>query len=344
MAEQNSKVWVTAADVARKAGVSRSAVSRTFTDGASVSDKTRRKVEAAAQALGYQVNMLARSVIQRQSNLVGVVVKGFEDPFLQSLLGPITHELALRSLAPLLMDASEPEQMAKSLQHLLQYRIAGVILTSGTPPIALAQEYLRLQVPVAMINRAATLQGVDVVNSAHGEGGTLAARTLLERGARDLVFLSFKDATFSAGVRQQGFEAALSAATQSGQVRLRMVEAQTPSYRGGYEAAQALFGGEAFKPDGVFCVSDVLACGLMDGARQQFGYTAPQDFQVIGFDDIPIAGLFPYALTTIRQDVGLLARHAVACLSERMTDVHRSGQTLELPVQWVERGTLRPQP
>lgn len=341
MTETTPKTWVTAEDVARKAGVSRSAVSRTFTDGASVSEKTRIKVEAAAQALGYQVNMLARSVIQKQSNLVGVVVKGFDDPFLQRLLGPITHELASRSLAPLLMDASEPKDMARSLQYLLQYRIAGVILTSGTPPIALAQEYLRLQIPVAMINRAPDLQGVDVVNSAHWEGGALAARTLLERGVKDVAYLSFQSATYSAGVRLEGFRATLAEAVKAGRIRLRVVEAATPSYQGGYDAAAQLFGHAGPAPDGVFCASDVLACGLIDGARHQRGYTAPGDFQIIGFDDIPMAGLAPYALTTIRQDVALLASNAVDCLTSRMADLQSPVKALHLPVHWVERSTLR---
>ncbi|WP_394791928.1 LacI family DNA-binding transcriptional regulator [Rhodoferax sp.] len=341
MSTENPSGWITAADVARKAGVSRSAVSRTFTEGASVSPETREKVQRAAEALGYQVNMLARSMIQRQSNLVGVVVKGFDDPFLQSLLGPITHHLALRSLAPLLMDASEPAQLAKSLRHLLQYRIAGVILTSGTPPIQLAKEYLRLRVPVAMINRAPDLEGVDVVNSDHFEGGAIAARALLAKGARQLVFLSSATATYSARVRGEGFVQTLQPAVQAGKVVLRSIQATAASYAGGFEAAQTLLSDAAAPPDGVFCANDVLACGLIDGARRQFGLSVPQDFQVIGFDDVPMAGLSAYALTTLRQNVDALAESAVTCLAERMLEPDMPSRTLQLPVALVDRATLR---
>lgn len=341
MNTENPSGWVTAADVARKAGVSRSAVSRTFTEGASVSPETREKVQRAAEALGYQVNMLARSMIQRQSNLVGVVVKGFDDPFLQSLLGPITHHLALRSLAPLLMDASEPAQLAKSLRHLLQYRIAGVILTSGTPPIQLAKEYLRLRVPVAMINRAADLEGVDVVNSDHFEGGALAARSLLAQGARRLVFVSSSAATYSARIRGEGFVQTLAAAVHSGQASLRHIDAASATYAGGFDAAHTLLADPHTRPDGVFCANDVLACGLVDGARRQLGLRVPEDFQVIGFDDIPMAGLSAYALTTLRQDVDALARSAVACLAERMAEPGMPSRTLQLPVTLVSRATTR---
>lgn len=341
MPPQNSSAWITAADVARKAGVSRSAVSRTFTEGASVSPETRDKVQRAAEALGYQVNMLARGVIQRQSNLVGVVVKGFDDPFLQSLLGPITHHLALRSLAPLLMDASEPAQLATSLRHLLQYRIAGVILTSGTPPIQLAKEYLRLRVPVAMINRAPDLEGVDVVNSDHFEGGAVAARALLAAGARQLVFLGSEMATYSARMRGEGFVQTLAPAVQRGDIVLRSVQAASATYAGGFDAARRLLAQAQSRPEGVFCANDVLACGLVDGARQLLGLRVPEDFQVIGFDDIPMAGLSAYALTTLHQDVNALAQGAVACLVERMAEPDMPRRTLLLPVALVARATAR---
>ena len=145
--------WATAADVAARAGVSRSAVSRTFTPGASVSKGARERVLKAAEELGYQVNMLARSVIQQQSTLVGIVVSGLHDQFVLQLLGPITQCLARHSLAPLLMDVREPGQMESTLRYLLQYRIAGVIFTSGSPPIELAREYLRLRVCLLYTSR-----------------------------------------------------------------------------------------------------------------------------------------------------------------------------------------------
>ncbi|MEO2037653.1 MAG: LacI family DNA-binding transcriptional regulator, partial [Martelella sp.] len=73
--------FISAGDVARLAGVSRSAVSRTFTEGASVAPKTRARVMKAAEELGYRVNYLARSLINKRSDLVGVVAAGLDNPF-----------------------------------------------------------------------------------------------------------------------------------------------------------------------------------------------------------------------------------------------------------------------
>lgn len=337
MTANKNSAWVTAADVARHAGVSRSAVSRTFTEGASVSPDTRAKVLKSAEALGYQVNMLARSMIQRQSNLVGVVVSGFDNPFLQTLLGPLTHHLALRSQAPLLMDASEPEQLSKSLRQLLQYRIAGVILTSGTPPLALAREYLRLQIPVTMINREPSLEGVDVVNSDNRQGAVEAARLLLASGARRLAFLHVPMATHSGSARSAAFAKALAPDIKRGQVTLVQHSAGGFGYAGGFEAARSLLADAGQRPDGVFCTNDALACGLIDGARELHGLRVPEDLRVIGFDDIPMAAFAGYGLTTFRQDVNALAERAVACLDERMVDPEMPGRVLELPVSLVQR-------
>lgn len=337
MSSDKVSAWVTAADVAHHAGVSRSAVSRTFTEGASVSPDTRAKVLQSAEALGYQVNMLARSMIQQQSNLVGVVVSGFDNPFLLSLLGPLTHALAKRSLAPLLMDASDPEQLTKSLRHLLQYRIAGVVLTSGTPPIALAKEYLRLRIPVAMLNREPVLEGVDVINSDNRQGGAMAAGLLQGAGACKLVYLHVSSATHSANERYAAFEQALAPEIKRGAIQLHRINASGAGHSSGFEAARQMLADPATRPDGVFCTNDALACGLIDGARELFGLRVPEDLKVIGFDDIPMSAYSAYSLTTFRQDIDALAERAVACLAERMGAPDMPSRLLGLPVSLVER-------
>ncbi|STV57738.1 LacI family transcriptional regulator [Klebsiella pneumoniae subsp. pneumoniae] len=104
----SDKKWIKAEDVARLAGVSRSAVSRTFTPGASVSEKTRQKVLSAAEALGYQVNIIARTMITGSSNFIGIVTAGFDNPFRSKLLAP-RWSISWRSMAlcPLLMNADD---------------------------------------------------------------------------------------------------------------------------------------------------------------------------------------------------------------------------------------------
>lgn len=331
--------WATAADVAARAGVSRSAVSRTFTPGASVSAATRERVLKAAGELGYQVNRLARSVIRKQSTLVGVVVPGMHNEFVVRLLGPIVRNLARYSLAPLLMDVQDPAQMESTLRYLLEYRVAGVVFTSGSPPIELAREYLRLKVPVAMINRDANLESVDVVSSDNHYGGALAARCLIAAGARRLAYVNLPSGTYSGISRGAGFS---EAAARSGQaaISVELLQGKLAGYEGGAAIAMELLDRPPERrPEGVFCANDTLAFGFMDTARHTFGLRIPEDVVVVGFDDVPMASAASFALTTLRQDIDSLAAEAVDRLVERMSDPSRPSRAQTLPVELVVRKT-----
>lgn len=339
--DTKAKTSVTSVDVANLAGVSRSAVSRTFTPGASVSPETREKVTAAAKALGYQVNILARSMIQGQSNLVGVVISGFQDPFRVSLLGEISRELSAHAMVPLLMNVEDPDGLTDLMRILLSYQISGVIMTSGSPPSAVAQEYLRREVAVVMINRERDLERVDVINCDNQAGGELAARTLIEGGARKLAFVNTAASTFSGIARGKAFAGYLAKLPASHKHSARDYLAASSGYQAGREAAAALLAKPRSRPDGVFCATDLIACGFLDAARTEFGLRVPEDIQLIGFDDIMLAGLDGYRLTTIRQDPGALAHGAVASLLERMKRFSTPGRLKQVPVALVKRSTTR---
>src|SRR5215213_4710559 len=105
--DRAARNFVTAEDVARLAGVSRSAVSRTFTPGASVSPDVRQRVQEAAKVLGYRVNRLARSLISDRSNLVGVVGSNLSTPFMARQLDQLSQALLKRSMQCLLLNAAD---------------------------------------------------------------------------------------------------------------------------------------------------------------------------------------------------------------------------------------------
>ncbi|MCD9961898.1 LacI family DNA-binding transcriptional regulator [Klebsiella quasipneumoniae subsp. similipneumoniae] len=199
--------------MARLAGVSRSAVSRTFTPGASVSEKTRQKVLNAAEALGYQVNIIARTMITGSSNFIGIVTAGFDNPFRSKLLAPLVHQLALNGFMPLLMNADDPQQLAPSLKQLLSYHVAGVIITSGAPPLSLAEEYLARKIPVTLINRHADLAGCDRVCSDNAQGAKLVADLFSRRGWRQVGFIGENRENFSTRQRYDAFIAQTSGMT-----------------------------------------------------------------------------------------------------------------------------------
>lgn len=134
-------------------------------------------------------------MITGSSNFIGIVTAGFDNPFRSKLLAPLVHQLALNGFMPLLMNADDPQQLAPSLKQLLSYHVAGVIITSGAPPLSLAEEYLARKIPVTLINRHADLAGCDRVcsDNARSEAGggsvqppRLAAGWLYWRKSREL--------------------------------------------------------------------------------------------------------------------------------------------------------------
>jgi DNA-binding LacI/PurR family transcriptional regulator len=125
---------VTLKEVAMRAGVYNSAVSRTFTEGASVSSKTRAKVEAAALALGYAPNALASSLTTGRTKLIGLIANNFHNPLILEVFDLFTRGLQNRGLRPLLVNMSGATDPAASLRMLRQYSVDGVIVASSTLP------------------------------------------------------------------------------------------------------------------------------------------------------------------------------------------------------------------
>ncbi|MCU5772045.1 LacI family DNA-binding transcriptional regulator [Erwiniaceae bacterium BAC15a-03b] len=322
------KNWVTAADVARHAGVSRSAVSRTFTAGASVSDKTRQRVLAAASELGYQVNIIARTMITGSSNFVGIVTAGFDNPFRSKLLAPLVHHLALQGFMPLLMNADDPQQLEPSLRQLLSYHVAGVILTSGAPPLSLAEEYLAKKIPVTLINRHAELPGADRVASDNAQGAQLAAAHLRSQGAKNIAFIGENATNFSTQQRYKAFCAA------QPEQQIVAFFCATAGYQAGRNAAEELLRNHPLL-DAFFCATDMLAMGVIDYLREQ--QIPSGQIKVMGFDDIPQAAYGAYQLTTLAQDTDLLASHAVDLLIKRIQNFARPGVQMAIPVQLIIR-------
>ena len=125
---------VTLKDVAERAGVSRSAVSRTYTEGASVSPKTRKKIEKAAADLGYSPNALASSLTTGRTKMIGLVSNNFHNPIFLEVFDLFTRGLQERGLRPLLVDLTDETDAENSVRMLRQYSVDGVIVASSTLP------------------------------------------------------------------------------------------------------------------------------------------------------------------------------------------------------------------
>nr|MBX2806157.1 LacI family transcriptional regulator [Hyphomicrobiales bacterium] len=202
---------VTLKDVAQRAGVSTSAVSRVFTDGASVSAKMRRKVEKAAAELDYRPNFLARSLTTRRTKLIGLVSNNFHNPVFLQVFDQFTRGLQDRGLRPLLANLTDEVDPENSVQMFRQYSVDGVIVASSTLPPAFAVAFRDAGIPVVhSFGRAAHAPEVHVVGIDNVECGRIAARELVARGYRKVAFLGGPETATSTQDRYQGFMSELS--------------------------------------------------------------------------------------------------------------------------------------
>lgn len=333
---RRERSFVTARQVADLAGVSRSAVSRTFTAGASVSAETREKVLRAAQSLGYHVNHLARSLIQESSGIVCIIGAEINTPYQAGMLHAITRRIqSIGRVAMVINTSGDSSSVEAALRQTLNYRADATIVLSGTPPASLVDTCLRSGQHVIVINRNDQLPGPEGI-STDNEGAAREAFHMLKRaGCRNMAVVTSNARTPSLLAREQAFHAAAQAAG----FQVSVARTGPTGYAAGYEAAKVLLPGSS-RPDAAFCVTDLLACGFMDGARVEFGLGIPEDLCVVGFDDIEQAGWSSYQLTTFRQPVDRIAESIAGLLEGGRGTVSEARISLQAQLIW--RRSVRP--
>jgi DNA-binding LacI/PurR family transcriptional regulator len=312
MKDEKRMRFVSAEQVARLAGVSRSAVSRTFTPGASVAPATRVKVLRAAEELGYHVNDLARGVLANQSRLVGIVATKPELGFRAHLTAALAKALIQRGSIPILINTGQAEEELLAAQKMLiGHRAEATIILSGSPPASFFELAQRNGQPLVVIGRSEP--DADHVRAGNSEASRKAANAFAAAGRRHLAVVGSQSETPSIVERENAF---MSAARAAG-VEVQSAKGPDSDYDSGITAARELFAGSE-RPDAVFCANDQIAFGVMDFIRIEAKLRIPEDVAVIGFDDVPEAAWLSYGLTTFRQDPITMALRAVELLERRL--------------------------
>lgn len=333
---------VTSTDVANLAKVSQSAVSRTFTPGASVSESTRLRVLEAARRLGYRPNAHARSLTTGRSKIIGLVMASLNNLFYPAALEQLARQLQ-RDGYHLLMFFAENESADDIIDQILQYHVDGLILATTTLSSTLAQQCADAQIPVVLFNRvmagpsnAPGAHAVSSVRSDNYNGGKALAHFLADAGHRRCAYIAGSSASSTNLERERGFTEGLA-------------ERGLPVFakaEGAYdqavarEATLSLFRGKHETPDAIFAASDHMAFAVMDTLRSELGLSVPQDVSVVGFDNVPSAAWPAYQLTTYEQPVGPMVGAVVQLLERALTEGHNR-EDIIVPGRLVVRGSTR---
>ncbi len=311
-----SRSAASAKDVAELAGVSRAAVSRCFTPGASISAETRARIVKAADQLGYQVNRLASGLIRNETGLVALIASDVATPYRSALLAALTQALQQAGKVALLINTDRSDGGAEqALRQAISYRTDAAIFLSGMPARSLAETCMRNGMRLVLINREDERPGALRLRLHDAEAGQRAVAILKAAGCRRLGLASSGVGTASIVERERGFREAAQAAG------IDWIEERfgPTGYETGQNLGMALLA-RADRPDGIFCTTDLLACGVMDAARWQLGIRVPDELSLIGYDNIAQAGWDSYGLTTFSQPIEDMAAQSVAWLSAAAED------------------------
>ena len=328
---------VTSIDVARRAGVSQSAVSRVFTPGASASKATVAKVRKAAEELGYRPNPLARAMITGKSRIIGLVVAYLDNQFYPLALERLSNALQAHGYHVLVFMASNrDEELDGIIQDLLDYHVDGIITASVAMSNAITERCSAAGIPVVMFNRGQDGPGLSSVTSANVAGGAQVAEFLLAGGHTRIAHIAGWQGSSTGRDRRQGFVTRLAEAgvTLSAEID-GMYDRDTAA-----TAARTLID-SATPPDAIFVGNDHMAFAVLDVLRHERGLSVPGDISVVGYDDVPLAAWPAYDLTTVRQPVNRMVEATVETLLAKIADPDRPPQKIEIAAPLIVRGSAR---
>jgi DNA-binding LacI/PurR family transcriptional regulator len=319
-------------DVASRAGMSKSLVSLALSGSPKVSDKSRAKIERAAEELGYRRNAAARSLAVRRSQTIGILVLDLHNPVFAEIVDVVQRTVRERGFSTMLVSGgNDPAREQTELETLLQFQVEGLILISHRlPEHTLAR--IATEVPCVTVTRDdVAVAGMDRVSNDDVAGAGLAVDHLVELGHKKIVHLS-GGANPVSQARAAGYESAMRAHGLESQISI--VPGGLTDAAGFAAATTAL----SQQPTALFVANDFAAMGAI-AAIEEAGLHVPDDVSVIGYDGITLGALRNINLTSIAQPLVALGEKAAERLLQRIESPLAPAQHDKMRSRLLTRGT-----
>lgn len=327
----------TAAQVASRAGVSVSAVSRVFNPGRSASQRMTEKVMRAAQELGYRPNLLARSLSVGRTRIIGLVVPYLYNQYYAEVLEGLSVALQQEAYHVLVFVVPKTAVSIDAVvEDLLRHRVDGLVVASVAMSSQLAERCTEAGVPVLLFNRTEDHRVFPSVTSDNVRGGRLAAEHLLDLGHRKLGYIAGWEGASTQRDREHGFGRALARRGVS------LMSRTVGNYvrEDAEQATLEMFSGKT-RPSGVFVANDFMAFAVMDTLRYRLNLRVPEDVSVVGYGDIAMSAWPAYDLTTIRQPTDKMIKRAVSTMLKMLEQASKSATPIVVPGTLTVRGSTR---
>ncbi|MBZ0306504.1 MAG: LacI family transcriptional regulator [Anaerolineae bacterium] len=327
-------------DIARKAGVSRSTVSRVINDDPNVSDYTRSRVWSVIEREGYIPNPMARAMVTRRTNVIGVVVPQTinvffgDNSYYPQLLQGMSEMIAARDNLMLLILPNDSETREQFARRITKNRLLdGIILCSIEQNDPIINNAINMGYIVVSVERPGDVfkDRVSYVTVDNLTAAETLVRHLIDRGYRRIGHITGRLNITDGLDRFIGYKQALEEAGLP--VNPDLIVEGDFSYQHGYEAMKKLL---PHQPDAVFAAADTTARGAIQTIVEA-GLRVPDDIAIVGFDDLDVATKTSPPLTTIHQPIQEKGMRAVSLLLDLIDEIVESPQQILLPTQLVIR-------
>ena len=303
---------ITSIQVAQKADVSQSAVSRVFTPGASISSKTADKVRKVADELGYRPNVIARTLITGKSKIIGLIVAYLDNQFYPESLQKLSEQLQSKGYHILIFTVdNKTSQIEKTVEKLIDYKVEAIIAASVSMNNEITKICQKENVPIVLYNRAQDNKNISFVTSDNIKGGISIANHFAEIGVTKPAYIAGWEGASTQRDREIGFVKGL----KENNIKLAQREIGNFNMKEARIATLKLFENNKM-PDGIFVANDHMAFAAMDTIRYELNLKIPEDVVVAGYDDVAIAGWPAYNLTSVRQAANKMVNKTIETISK----------------------------
>lgn len=319
-------------DVAERSGVTVTTVSRVLNNRGYISEATRQKVYKAMEELNYQPNEIARALLKRKSNLIGLIIPNVSHPFFAELTNYIEYYAHKNGYKILLCNSYQDSKKEKDyIDMLKRNQVDGIIMGSHTLETS---EYLNLSLPIVAVDRFLS-KDIPCISSDNYNGGALATKLLIEKGCRKIAHISGSLSLNTPA--NQRYKAFVDVAKENNIPYVVTETTLNSFHKEEYERIIYNLFKEHSDIDGIFASSDLIAACIIKVANS-LEKSIPENLKVVGYDDISIASLIVPPITTIRQPIEEIGKLAVEAIINQLNGKKVQIETI-LPIELIERKT-----
>ena len=326
---------ITIEKLAKELNLSKSTVSRAFRDSFDINPKTKQKILDAAKRLDFQPNAIAKSLREKVTKRIGVIIPSFTIPFYAQAICGI-QEIANEEGYNLLICQSDESYEAeiKNIKSLLNSRVDGIIMsvTKETSQYGHITQLRDKGIPIVLFNRTTDIPHISKVRVDDYEATYKMTEYLISKGYKNIVYIAGPKNLMMSINRLKGFKDAMY--VKKMELFPHSIIHGDFSIENGYKRTEEIL--KSTRPDAIFCSCDNVAFGVIKYLKEK-GIRVPEDIAVAGYTDEPFAALVDPPLTTIRQPIPEIGRTAARLLFKQLKYSNTKPEICILPTDLIIR-------